>query len=771
MQREVPAASSREISSLVLKRSVYLSAGHSMLRVDPDGTVASLHSTKYGKLLFGRGGVEPFKVQSGVIISQRARELGFSLSPSVLRFSSRGQEQVGASHTLRLCGDQSTGYVRQSRFTNRSDAPLRLRILTIQDPTTLNFRPERDAPAEIGVNAFNRGDHVVMDDAGDTTGVRVVGFSPQPGAIYLTRSKQRALEVLAGGDLPETTAGMSGAILLLSQHDAEIPAGGAFELEVTSLYHGSSLEVALSELRSRAPSARTPHERGRPTFRCSNPSLNFSFAWAGAAIDSVERTTDLLDRISSGPGVSILRPELFEREFLELKGYQSRDGMVRHSSAERGGPLETSLFVINAFLHLSLVSDRKLARRWYPALRKAGNALRKAASDGLIVTPPGSPDGWRRRLRSGYPTGCVSEVNFAASGALACLSTLARSLNKGNDASAFGGASEAILRSVDGRLREVETGKLALNLDPRGRLHAETTVDQAVALSYSAPDTSLASSIVRRLLEKDFETGYGPRCVSRSNNLYYSPDYGEGQLGGYWTRASLAHAILAFSSGQPAIGSAQLEKVSALVGLDCEKMGGVPGEFPYWLDADRMQMGSVGSDTVAASRFVQALLVGELGMRAAPGRLSFNLPDDSRLRWLLLSSARFGGGGSIFAGRTSSGTFVATSFVGAEVPGLTRHEGSEFLETAPPIDSVVFWDNSSLLICAGNASNSRASGTVSVRTRGRPLASSLFVDVQEYDQERMSWGGAERRRLPESLEMRVELQPNSWKAYRAVRMA
>lgn len=770
MQREVGAGPAREISSLGLKRSVCLAAGHSMLKVEPDGAVSSLHSTRYGKLLFGRGEVESFKIQSGIIIPLRPRELAVTISPQQLVFSSRGQEQAGAAHSLVLSGERSTGYLRTSRFTNRSDAPLKLRVLTMHDPTTLNFRTDGDPGGEIGLNAFNRGDHVVMDDVGDTTGVRVVRFSPRPGAIYLSRSKQRALDVLASGELPESVAGMSGSILVLSQHDAELPPGGAFELAVESLYHESSLETLLSEQGSRPPGYRVALARPSPVFSCSSGSVGFSNAWAAAALGAAERTGDLLDRVSMGPGLSLLRPEYFEKEFLAFKALQRRDGLLPHSLAERGGVLETSHFLIHSCFHLMLGGGPRLARKWYPALRKAGLALAKASSTGLIATEPGSPDGWRRRLLSGYPTGQLSEVNVTASRALSSLSDLAGSLGKEADAAAFASSASRIRRSVDERLRDIETGSLALNLDPRGRLHTEMTADQAVALSFCADDSKLGASIAQRLTEKDFETGFGPRTVSSSSALYYSPDYGEGQLGGCWTRASLSHSILAFASHLPAVGSGQLQKVSALVSTEAERMGGIPGEFPYWFDPDRRQVRSFGSDPVAASRFVEALMVGELGLGPSAGGLRFDPPETSRLGWLLLGGFWFTGGGALFLGRSHSRPLVVSSFEKPGVRGAIVCPHAELPATSPSVAGALFWDQSSLFVCLGSTSASRLPGEVSVRLRGKPIASSLFADFAEFDQEKGEWGVAERRRLPETLDLSVELPPNSWRAYRVTRV-
>ncbi len=503
----------------------------------------------------------------------------------------------------------------------------------------------------------------------------------------------------------------------MSQHDVDLPPGGSHEVVTASLYHGSSLESVLSEFKDGiAGVGDAPRDRLGPLFRCSSPPVNFAYAWAKASLDSLEREPYSLDRISAGFGLGFLRPALFEEEFGSSKGSMRRDGLLPHSSSDRGGPMETSLFVINACSYLGLKGDRKLARKWYPALRKAGNALRAAAQGGLISTQPGSPDGWRRRLGSGYPTGHVSEVNMVAARALSELSSLSRSLSKPDESSGFRDASARILESVGERLKEVETGNLALNLDPKGRLHSEVTVDQAVALSYSGPDANLGSSTVHRLLEKDFETGYGPRTVSLANALYYSPVYGDGQLGGCWTRGSLALAILSYTSGHPALGSAQLEKVAALVNSDCERMGGVPGEFPYWFDPEKRQIESLGSDPVAASRFVETLLTGEAGMTVSPEGPTLRVARGSRLGWFSLRGFRIGGDGSLFVGRTQSQALIVSSYEKTQVEGSVKLPRSEPLEVSPSIECLLFWDQSSLLVCLGNAS-----GSDSVRGRQRPV--------------------------------------------------
>jgi hypothetical protein len=113
-------------------------------------------------------------------------------------------------------------------------------------------------------------------------------------------------------------------------------------------------------------------------------------------------------------------------------------------------------------------------------------------------------------------------------------------LGKGEDAAQFREKSELIVDSLGKRLID-ERGFLGLSFDQSGRLKTDETLDMVVSCYRNPALRSAASSGVHRMLEKDFETGFGPRTVAGSNNLYYSSSYGEGQLGGYWTRADSPH--------------------------------------------------------------------------------------------------------------------------------------------------------------------------------------------------------------------------------------
>src|SRR5208283_1180343 len=185
MEQEASLVCAREFMNSQLKRALFLSRGPLRLKVEPDSSLSYLYSSRVGRVLFGRGTVELFKVQAGLLVPLRQKEMRVRLlSPTSVEFSCRTQE-LQLSYSASLASGPPTGYMRCVGVTNRSGVPMHVRAVSLSDPSSLNFRRETDPPGEIGMNAFNRGDQVVMDDVGDTTGARVIGFSPTPSAIYM----------------------------------------------------------------------------------------------------------------------------------------------------------------------------------------------------------------------------------------------------------------------------------------------------------------------------------------------------------------------------------------------------------------------------------------------------------------------------------------------------------------------------------------------------------------------------------------------------------
>src|SRR5271157_4861383 len=163
------------------------------------------------------------------------------------------------------------------------------------------------------------------------------------------------------------------------------------------------------------------------------------------------------------------------------------------------------------------------------------------------------------------------------------------------------------------------------------------------------------------MLEKDFETAYGPRTLPTSDRIRFHSSYGQGQLGGYWTRGALALACLSYAAGLAGAGSLLLEKVSKLVADEGLAFGGVPGEFPYWVDVEGGEAHGGRSDPVAGARFIQAVVEGELGLMPSSDPPEFRPPTSSAFRWILARDIWAGERVSLFVGRANGKAFAFAS--------------------------------------------------------------------------------------------------------------
>jgi hypothetical protein len=757
----------KEIKGSSLRRSLYLSKNYEKLKIEPESTLSWLYSRRSNKVIFGKSFIELYKIQAGIKIRSPQKGCSIKLAPFRMDFSSHPFETIDLLQSFHIYQGNSFGYLRTVRLTNRSNANAKLRLIIAHDPTSLNFRTEKDPPGDIGVNAFNRGGHVVMDDVGDSTGVRVIGTTPNPSLVYMTREKERVNELIAAGELPTHAAGMSGAVMMLTQHDLDLPPLGTSNLITVSLYNREKLEEALAEFNSLISGEHVEDQSfdEETSFSCSSVAINFSYDWAKTILHSVEADVDLLDRLMCGSALGMVRRNAYEQFLNEVKPMQRKDGLMPHSlDATREGLLETAHFLIHASLYLRLKDDKKFSRRFYPSLRRAADSLARLVKDGVINFDPSLPQGWRRRLRAGYPTGIVTEVNLIVSRALKDFADFAYSIGKGTDAARCREASERIMFSVNQRLKDPEDGGLMLNLDTIGRPHKEVTIDQVVALSYNLFDRNVASSIVHRLLEKDFETGYGPRCIPVSNPLYYNGSYGEGQLGGYWTRAAISHALLSYLAGYAGIGSIQLEKIAKLVHTDCERFGGIPGEFPYWLDPDKRSIGKEGSDPIAAARFIDVIVFGELG-------LSFDshirlLPSNSPIKWLSFHNLNLGSRGSVFIGRADGNAHVVTTFTNLSHDMAIKFQNCARIESSAASLEVLLFSNPGQLICIGSTSSSGISTSLTFPLKDVSLLRTLFVEVQELDNESGGWRAIEKVKASDKITIKLTIKPYAWKMIR-----
>ena len=349
-----------------------------------------------------------------------------------------------------------------------------------------------------------------------------------------------------------------------------------------------------------------------------------------------------------------------------------KDGSLPHSlRATLPGLLETAVFLRSAAWTLAVAQDKKQARASYPAIKKLAGFLLASSKDFSVLADPGLPQGWRRRLGSGYPTGEIPELSLAVSEALDAASQVSRLIGRSDEAGRYKERSEMISDHVRKRLLD-ERGFLSLCRDSSGRLREDETIDMAMAAYRHEFLPSAEQAAAHRLLEKDFDTPYGPRCVPNSNQVYFNRAYGSGQLGGVWTRAVLAHALVCYRTGLSGIGSLALRKVAKLVVDDAPRLGGSPGEFPMWVDVDAGEAHSDGGDPVAAARFIEVLIEGELGIPSGSDRRAFSPSASSGISWLMAADVWLGEPASVFMGRAGGGPHLFIG--GGKIERKVRHK-------------------------------------------------------------------------------------------------
>ena len=752
---------SRDGRSQRLSRGPVLRRKEARLALDPDGSVMSLESLSEDRLLFGRESIEFHKLQAGVKVRSPKPDWKLTVTPASVVLSGRLFETVEVTQKLEFCELGSTGFVRRVKLTNVGSAPMRLLMTSIHDPTTAHYRPANGKWGSVSVNAFNRTSHVAMDEVAEPPGARVVGYLTTPKSIYMTTDRTKAEEVVISGDSPDPTAGMSGQILIVALHEVELQPQATAELSNASLYNPSGLEDALADFR-RAFEAKAP-AHPRLQIECSVESLSQAMRWIPPALEGAEFQEYLLDRLESLPGLVFADPDRARKAIDSLVGELRRDGLLPHSSDARlPGHLESAALLEIAARFTALKADKKYARAVYRSLHKLAEAVRenKPASWTSYL-----PQGWRRALGKGCPSGTVPEVVAATSSALASYAWLAQQVGKSQESARFVESAEM---SLDGLKRTAidDRGIMALNIDRSGTSHFDETIDQAVALYRNPFDKKAASALVHRLQETDFMTDYGPRTVPTSNHVYFNGTYGDGQLGGFWTRAALSAAILAYVGGYPGLGSLQLQKVGRLVVDDASRLGHIPGTFPYWVDIERRASRGPGSDPVAASRLLEGVVRGELGFSAGGRGTRLAPPASSSLRWLMAAGLWLGEEVTVFVGRSESRVHTFASCSRLAVDDGLKFAKSEVLHPGAPGLAVCMFLGPGQVVCAGNTSQRPSRATINVAPKDPRMLSHLSVGLELLDHGKGSWRRVQTVRVSTSMALEISLDPGDWKALR-----
>jgi len=157
---------------------------------------------------------------------------------------------------------------------------------------------------------------------------------------------------------------------------------------------------------------------------------------------------------------------------------------------------------MNASLSFRVLAEKKEIRACYRSLRRAAKYLRDLSRTGLVHCNPALPQGWRRELRAGYPTGILAEVNLGVAGSLRAFGALAALEGKGSDAALASDASENLIGLIREKLLDGGVAGLVLNIDEKGRLHREESIDEVLACYRLSLSNSLTAALARRMLEK-----------------------------------------------------------------------------------------------------------------------------------------------------------------------------------------------------------------------------------------------------------------------------
>jgi hypothetical protein len=750
------------IRSASLKRPLRLFLRGTQLLVDPDGTVRALESMKEKRVLFGLEQVWFYKVQAGIVVHAQRPDWAIRASPRAVRMTGRVFD-AEVVQTVEFYSSASSGFVRRLKLRNAGQGQLRVRVVELVDPTAAHFSSGRWG--SLGVNAFNRDSHVAMDEVSDPPSARVVGSLPSPSRIYMTTGRGRAQEIISSGELPEQTAGMSGQVLVLSAHELDFAPGETKEIVFASLYNPAKLEDVLADFgRLKAGEKEAPFQG--PEFTCSEQAVADTSAWAMAELEAGAHEDDLLDRFETLWALTCVDGTLASAVVGSAKDILRKDGSLPHSlDHSKPGVLETAVFLRALSVGLALSQDKKVAKSSYPLVKKTAAFLMSSSRDSTVRTEAGVPQGWRRRLGRGYPTGQIPEVSLAVAAALEAASQVARVASKPDEAGKYLERSKTIGERVRRQLLD-DRGFLSLCRDSSEKLRGDETIDMAVSAyrhSFFAPAEQAAA---HRLMEKDFDTPYGPRCVPTSNRTYFNGSYGDGQLGGVWPRAVLAHALLCYRAGLAGAGSLELAKVARLVLDDSPKLGGVPGTFPYWVDVDSKEIREGDPDPVAAARFVEALLEGELGLPEGAEKAILAPPTSSTFGWVAASDFRAGEPFSAFVGRGSGKVLLLHSGAKVDSKSGTNFAKCERLDVQQRGVKGMMFHTPGQVLCLGNSNPSPARFTVNVPARAPELSKRLSTALEAYDPARGTWEKVGTVRVSATLSFDASVEPGGWNAYR-----
>jgi hypothetical protein len=248
--------------------------------------------------------------------------------------------------------------------------------------------------------------------------------------------------------------------------------------------------------------------------------------------------------------------------------------------------------------------------------------------------------------------------------------------------------------------------------------------------------------------------------------VYFNHAYGNGQLGAVWTRAALAHALVCYRGGLAGMGSLALKKVARLVIDEAPRLGATPGQFPEWVDVDVGEAHGDESDPVAAARFIEALLEGELGLPSGADRATFTPTASSAFAWVMAVDFWAGEMTSAFLGRGGGKCHLFFSGIRTDSKTGMKFAKAERLEV--PVRGVfaLTFHTPGQVVCLGNSTGSQTRLTINFPPRASEFSKRLSTPLEEYDPAKGGWTKTGSLRVSPTMSFDASVEANGWKAYR-----
>lgn len=596
-----------------------LYSGNYLSRIGPDASFGYIFSKDENRVIFGKGSVHFYKIKSDITINVAPDYEILDLKANSVEFQSVSDTELAIIQKIYM--NVNGSLFRRITITNMSARPLLVRLLFYCDPCFVHLK-QNNLDSSFAVDAFNRGSYVFLEEI-PSRNVRLIGCLTHPSKIFMTKDKHVLDDVLKKGRIPSQTYGLSSYPIVIIENELELKGLSSQEVTYSISYSTNGIEDALEKYRSLNQNSKSEK---LPMFFSSEKDLEIALNYAFSQLNSVPPVNQL-DELESLYTRLLLFQEEAEKDLAKLVS-QAEKGFIGHTLDNRlPGILETSmlLYVLSSYLS---GKDKKKIKKYTSKMKKIAGFLAKN-SDKLDELSRSFPTGWRRASRNNLLVGLTPELILSVCSAFDSYSKFCMIIGKPEDATKYHELSASIVKNLN--ILADQHGRIPLFFSGKETVW-DDTIDQAVACYRYTPSIKIAAYYFQRLNSEDFETGYGPRTVPSSNKRYFHCSEAYGQLGGYWTRAALAHCILGYKIGASKLASMELLKISKLIASDTVSMGGAYGSAPFWIDTCKRKVHGEFPDIVAASRLVEAVLFHEIGIKEDKVEPALN----SSIEWIFL---------------------------------------------------------------------------------------------------------------------------------------